>query len=111
MRTPKVEKMFFLAAMGEKSLRGVALSWDAHVMSASSGKIRQPCTVSLGDPVSCGTFLTELHFCAGNWREETTLLASQTRGDVDPFAKNCSMQEKRDEDQKNTGYQQHRICE
>ena len=62
MRTPKLHNKVFLAAIREKSLRGVALSCDAHVMSASSGKIRQPCTVSLGDPVSCGTFLIEQHF-------------------------------------------------
>jgi len=59
--------MVFLVAIREKSLRGVALSWDAHVMSASSGKIRQPCTVSLGDSVWCETFFSSQHFCAGNW--------------------------------------------
>jgi len=58
--------MVFLAAIGEKSLRGVALSCDAHVMSASSGKIRQPFTVSLGDPVLSETFFSSQHFCAGN---------------------------------------------
>jgi len=63
----KCKKMVFPAAIREKSQRGVALSCDAHVVFARSGKIRQPCTFSLSDPVSCGTFLIELHFCAGNW--------------------------------------------
>jgi len=58
--------MVFPAAIREKSQRWVALSCDAHLMFASSGRIRQPCTFSLSDPVSCGTFLISQHFCAGN---------------------------------------------
>jgi len=58
--------MGFLSAIREKSLRGVALSCDVHVIFASSGKIRQSCTVSLGDSVSSETFLSSQHFCAGN---------------------------------------------
>ena len=38
------KKMVFLAAIREESLRRVALPWDAHVMSAKSDGIRQPCT-------------------------------------------------------------------
>jgi len=57
--------MVFPAAIREKSQRGVALSCDAHVMSARSGEMRQPCTVLLGNTVSCETFLTSQHFCAG----------------------------------------------
>jgi len=59
-------KMVFPAAIREKSQRWVALSCDAHLMFAREGKIRQPCTFSLSDPVSCGTFLISQHFCAGN---------------------------------------------
>jgi len=62
----KCKKKVFPAAIREKSLRGVALFCDAHVMSTSSGKIRQPCTVSLGDQVLSETFFSSQHFCAGN---------------------------------------------
>jgi len=67
----KCKKMVFLAAIREKSLRGVALPWDAHVMSASSHKIRQPCTVSLGDSVSCVNFFNRTAFFARETRRES----------------------------------------
>ena len=62
----KCKKMVFPAAIRKKSQRWVALSCDAHLMFASSGRIRQPCTFSLSDPVSCGTVLISQHFCTGN---------------------------------------------
>jgi len=65
----KCKKMVFPAAIREKSQRGVALSCDAHVMFASSGKIRQPCTFSLSDPVLVRDFLISQHFCAGKLEE------------------------------------------
>ena len=65
--------MVFPAAIREKSLHGVALFCDAHVMSASSGKIRQPCTVSLGDQVLSETFFSSQHFCAGNSPKRSNL--------------------------------------
>ena len=55
--------MVFPAAIREKSQRGVALSCDAHVVSAKSVGIRQPCTESLSE----STFLSVQHFCAGNY--------------------------------------------
>jgi len=60
------KKMVFPAAIREKSQRGVALSCDAHVVSAQSVGIRQPCTESLSETASCRTFLSVQHFCAGN---------------------------------------------
>jgi len=61
-----MQKEVFPAALREKSHHWVALSCDAHLLFARQGKIRQPCTFSLGDPVSCDLFLINLHFCAGN---------------------------------------------
>ena len=58
--------MVFPAAIREKSQRGFALSCDAHVVSAKSVGIRQPCTESLSETASCRTFLSVQHFCAGN---------------------------------------------
>ena len=58
--------MVFPAAIREKSQRGVDLSCDAHVVSAKSVGIRQPCTDSLGESASCRTFFSVQHFCAGN---------------------------------------------
>ena len=63
----KYKKMVFLAAIREKSQRGVALSCDAHVVSAKSVGIRQPCTESLSETASCRTFFSVQHFCAGNY--------------------------------------------
>ena len=60
------KKMVFPAAIREKSQRRVALSCDAHVVFASSGEIRQPCTFSLSDLVLVRTFFSSQHFCAGN---------------------------------------------
>ena len=57
--------MVFPTAIREKSQRGVDLSYDALVMSASSGKIRQPCTFSLSDPVSCEQFFYRSAFLRG----------------------------------------------
>ena len=59
------KKMVFPAAIRENSQRGVALSCDAHVVFASSGEIRQPCTVSLGDSVSCEIFFNRSAFLRG----------------------------------------------
>jgi len=64
----KCTKMVFLVAIREKSLHGVALSCDAHVMSASSGKIRQPCTRSSNEWVLSRTFSKHSPFCAGKLR-------------------------------------------
>ena len=69
----KYRKMVFPAAIREKSQRGVTLSCDAHVMFASSDKIRQPCTFSLSDPVLCENFFSSQHFCAGNIAEDVFL--------------------------------------
>jgi len=66
VRNRKCKKMVFPTAIREKLQRWVALSCDAHLMFASSGRIRQPCTFLLSDPVSCGTFLISQHFCTGN---------------------------------------------
>jgi len=41
--TEDAEKMGFLAAIREKWQRWVALSCDAHLVSAGQGRIRQPC--------------------------------------------------------------------
>ena len=57
--------MVFPAAIREKSQRGVALSCDAHVMSAKSGKIRQPCTETLGDSVFERNFFNKSEFLHG----------------------------------------------
>ena len=61
----KCTKMVFLDAIREKSLRGVAISCDAHVMSASSGKIRQPYTRSSSEWDLSRTFSKHSPFCAG----------------------------------------------
>ena len=61
----KYKKMVFPVVIRQKSHRGVALSCDAHVMFASSGKIRQPCTFSLSDPVSCEIFFFKSAFLRG----------------------------------------------
>jgi len=61
----KCKKMVFLAAIREKSLRRVALPWDAHVMSASSGEIRQPFTESLGESAYARTFFNRTAFLRG----------------------------------------------
>jgi len=61
----KCKKMVFPAAIREKSQRGVALSCDAHVMSAKSGKIRQPCTETLGDSVFERNFFNKSAFLRG----------------------------------------------
>ena len=45
------KKMVIPAAIREKSQRGVAMSCDAHVVSAKSGGIRQPCPRSRRFPV------------------------------------------------------------
>jgi len=66
VRKQGLQKEVFPAALREKSQHWVALSCDAHLLFARQGKIRQPCTFSLGDPVSCDLFLINLHFCAGN---------------------------------------------
>jgi len=60
------KKMVFPAAIREKSQRGVALSCDAHVVSAKSVGIRQPCSESLSETASCRTFLSVQHFFVGN---------------------------------------------
>jgi len=70
--------MVFPAAIREKSQRGVALSCDAHVMSASSGKIRQPCTFSLSDPVSCEQFFYRSTFLRGKLEHEITIALGKT---------------------------------
>jgi len=57
--------MVFPAAIREKSQRGVALSCDAHVVSARSGEIRQPCTESLCDQVLSETFFFKSAFLRG----------------------------------------------
>ena len=66
VRMQGCKKEVFPAALREKSPHWVALSCDAHLLFAKEGKIRQPCTVSLSDSVSCEQFFIVLHFCAGN---------------------------------------------
>ena len=57
--------MVFPAAIREKSQHGVALSCDAHVMFASSGKIRQSCSRSSSEWDLSRTFSKHSPFCAG----------------------------------------------
>jgi len=66
VRKQGLQKEVFPAALRKKSQHWVALSCDAHLLFARQGKIRQPCTFSLGDPVSCDLFSIDQHFCAGN---------------------------------------------
>ena len=66
VRARECKRMVFLAAICGKSLRRVVLPCDAHVMSASSDGIRQPCFRSRRFLNLCRTFLIDLHFCAGN---------------------------------------------
>ena len=64
--TQVTKKMVSPAAIREKSQRGVALNCDVQVVSAKSVAIRQPCNQIAYDVVSCGTFFSVRHFCAGN---------------------------------------------
>ena len=57
--------MVFPAAIREKSQRGVTLSCDAHVVSAKSVGIRQPCTETLGDSVFERNFFNKSAFLRG----------------------------------------------
>ena len=64
--TEDAEKMGFLTAIREKSQRWVALSCDAHVVSAGQGRIRQPCVQSSSGTKLVRTFFEYPPFCAGN---------------------------------------------
>jgi len=57
--------MVFLAAIGGESLCRVYLLCDAHVVSASSDGIRQPCTGTLGDAVLEANFFNKSAFLRG----------------------------------------------
>jgi len=62
----KMQKIVFPAAIREKSRCWVALSYDAHSVSACLGRIRQPCFPSLSDWILVRTYLKHSPFCAGN---------------------------------------------
>jgi len=53
----RCQKMVFLAAIREKSRCWVALSYDAHSVSTSLGRIRQLCFRSLSNWILVRTFL------------------------------------------------------
>jgi len=65
VRMQGCKKEVFPAALREKSPHWVALSCDAHLLFAKQGKIRQPCTVSLGESVSCEMFFNRSAFLRG----------------------------------------------
>ena len=65
--------MVFPAAIREKSQRGVAHSCDAHVMSAKSGGIRQPCTEYLLNGF-CENFFNRSAFLRGKLNLEGSVL-------------------------------------
>jgi len=76
----KCKKMVYPAAIREKSQRGVALSWDAHVMSASQVEYGSRAFRSLGFLNLCRTFLIDQHFCAGNSCRSASMCGLYIRG-------------------------------
>jgi len=77
VRKQGCKKEVFPAALREKSPHWVALSYDAHLLFARQGKIRQPCTVSLSDSVSCEQFFYRSAFLRGKLHSTTTLYFSK----------------------------------
>ena len=64
--TERCKKIVFPAAIGEKSRCWVALSYDAHSVSAGLVRIRQPCVWSSSESNLVRTSFKRSPFCAGN---------------------------------------------